>query len=73
MKLYVWINDNSSSDFIEDANADYGNHSGCFIVLAENEEEAVKMANDSGLDITSKPKEIDLSKKGVVVKADGEC
>ena len=74
MKLFVWINKNSDSDFIDSANADFGNHSGCFVVLAENEEEACAMANKETLSIgNTKPVEIDLSKKGIVVNADGEC
>lgn len=77
-KLYIWINDRSSSDIV-DANIDIGNHSAAVVVVAQNEQEAkqIALANTSlhEVDLTNSPKELDLEEMvpALILFADGEC
>lgn len=74
-KIYIWKNGGSDSDFLENANADFGNHSGGGVVIAASEEEARELIKQWGGegDFAANSVEIDLSKKGVVLYADGQC
>ena len=68
MKLYLWKNSRANSDFTDDDQADFGNHSGGYVILAETKEKAKELASEK-----SEPIEIDLTKEGIVIYCDGEC
>lgn len=76
-KIYLWKNRSSSSDFTLDENTDIGNHSGGLVVIAENKEDALAIARKieyfEETEFSNEPVEIDLSKKGIVIYADGAC
>ena len=92
LNIYLWLNGSSESDFTDKMNiAMPGSnaHSGGIVVLAEDEEEARKLATEHiGLDPLechgldefdmvevedTKPIVINLDKKGVVIFDDGAC
>jgi hypothetical protein len=80
MKLYIWKNNRTSSDFVEEdtylIKSRYSeelrepDHAACMAILAKNEEEALKIA---GGYVKGKPIEVSLEKSGLVVDADGDC
>jgi hypothetical protein len=80
MKLYIWKNNRTDSDFVDDDTylvasryveaLNEPDHSACMVILAENEEEAKKIAGDY---VKGKPIEVGLDKSGVIVDATGEC
>ena len=81
MNLYVWINDDTETDFEEDfplnergdpQNAEFGYHSGAIVVLADSVEQARELANDKE-NTEQEPAVIIPNRAGVVVRADGEC
>ena len=73
MKIYIWKNDRTDSDFTEDNNFSEGGHyhSACLVVLAESLEEAKEYGKAHRLE--KDPVEIDITEKGDVVFADGDC
>ncbi len=74
MKLYIWKNDRTDSDFEFEDNM-FADHSACLVVLARNKEVAKEFALSVG--VGGEPVELDpmipsvLS--GIVVHAAGEC
>ena len=91
MKLFLWSNETEQSDFGEKINCVMPNssnaHSGGVVVLAETEEEAIKLLKEYtrnvdirecktdyyNEEIDTNPFIIPLDKKGVVLFCDGNC
>lgn len=73
MKIYIWKNNRTDSDFTEVNNfSESGHyHSACLVVLAESMEEAKKYGEAHR--IKYDPIEIETTKHGDIVYADGEC
>lgn len=51
----------------------FGYHSGCFVVLAKDLDDAKSIARGYNLKFTVEPQEIDLAKRGLVAYSDGDC
>lgn len=75
MKLFIWKNSRTESDFLDsDKDLDFGNHSGCYVILGETLEEVMEKYNQE-LRLTEEPfvLEVDTKDKGILLNADGEC
>jgi hypothetical protein len=80
-KLYIWRNRHCTSDFAEETNLDFGDHSGGVVIVAENEKEARKILAERIEHHSAvrydpyheKHIEVDIQQKGLVIYAEGEC
>lgn len=75
MKIYLWKNEGTRTDFssVDNLPAD---HSSCLVVLAETKERAIKLGKEfieTNDRLSDNPVELEIDKEGIIAYADGDC